>query len=160
MRPVRRDDLPELTRILKETGAFTVDEVDCALELLNNVLDDPTQKDYYVTVIEEGGKPAGYILFGPVPLTEGTWDIYWVATDPVHHGKGFGRKLFERTESDLRVLGARMICLETSSQGSYMRTRRFYEQAGYTEASRIRDFYRPGDDRLTYVKRLSDAKEH
>jgi hypothetical protein len=47
-----------------------------------------------------------------------------------------------------------LLCLETSSQGGYVRTRYFYEQAGYVEESCIRDFYKPGDDRLTYVKRF------
>jgi hypothetical protein len=47
-----------------------------------------------------------------------------------------------------------MVCLETSSQGGYSRTRSFYEKAGYLLESRIRDFYKPGDDRLTYVKRF------
>jgi hypothetical protein len=52
-----------------------------------------------------------------------------------------------------------MICLETSSQGGYERTRRFYDQAGYVEEARLRDFYKPGDDRITYVKRFSCREE-
>ena len=55
--------------------------------------------------------------------------------------------------------GARLVCLETSSQGGYQRTRRFYDQCGYLEESRLRDFYKPGDDRITYVKRFSADKE-
>ncbi|MFN8582815.1 MAG: hypothetical protein U0163_17795 [Gemmatimonadaceae bacterium] len=45
------------------------------------------------------------------------------------------------------------LCGDSSLDG-YERTRRFYEHAGYVAESRIRDFYRPGDDRFTYVKRF------
>ena len=65
MRSLRREDLPHLIRILNETGAFTDVEVGCAVELLGIVLDDPNQKDYVVAVAEDGGRPAGYVLYGP-----------------------------------------------------------------------------------------------
>ncbi len=155
MRSLEPADLPELERILRATGAFNAEEVDCAMELLHIVLDDPAQQDYLVAVAEEAGNVAGYILYGPVPLTAGNFDIYWIATDPAVQGKGIGRQLMEFAEADARSRGARMVCLETSSQGGYERTRRFYDQAGYIQESCIRDFYKPGDDRLTYVKRFS-----
>ena len=154
LRSLKPEDLPALTRILRETGAFTEAEVDCALELLHTVLDQPRQQDYLVLVAEAEGMPVGYILYGAVPLTLGNYDIYWIATDPAIQGRGHGRQLLSRVEADLRAQGARLICLETSSQGGYERTRLFYERAGYLEESRIRDFYRPGDDRITYVKRF------
>ena len=154
MRNLLDSDLPELKRILIDTKAFTEAEVACAVELLEIVLKDGTQQDYQVIVAEHDGRVAGYVLFGPVPLTEGTSDLYWIATDPILHGKGVGRLLMEETERRLKMQGVRMLCLETSSQGSYTRTRRFYEQGGYIEESRICDFYRPGDDRVTYVKRF------
>ncbi len=155
MRSLEAADLEPLQRILQATGAFTEDEVACAIELLETVCSDPRQRDYLVTVTEHDGQAAGYILYGPVPLTEGNFDIYWIATDPNVQGQGFGRKLLAHAEADIRFRGGRMICLETSSQGGYARTRRFYDNAGYLEESRIRDFYRPGDDRLTYVKRFA-----
>ena len=159
MRNLRREDLPDLIRVLNETGAFNDVEVGCAVELLGIVLDDPNQKDYIVAVAEDGGRAIGYVLYGPVPLTEGNFDLYWIATDPKVQGRGFGRRLLADAEADVRTRGGRMICLETSSQGGYERTRLFYEQGGYVEESRIRDFYRPGDDRITYVKRFSTKEK-
>lgn len=161
MRSLRRNDLPRLEQILlnlRQAGNFTAAEVDCALELLNIVLDQPHQPDYLVLVAEDHGQIQGYILYGPVPVTEGNFDIYWIATDPKAHGKGYGRQLMEAAETDLRGKGARMICLETSSQGNYQRTRRFYDNAGYQVESIIRDFYKPGDDRITYVKRFASKE--
>lgn len=154
MRKLRHDDIPLLEEILVATEAFTDDEVAIALELLETVLNDPNQQDYEVAVADIGDHVAGYVLFGPVPLTEGNYDLYWIAVDPNSQGSGVGRRLMKHVEEQVRQRGGRLLCLETSSQGGYLRTRKFYEQAGYVEESCIRDFYKPGDDRLTYVKRF------
>ena len=154
MRKLRHDDIPLLEEILVATGAFTDDEVAVAVELLETVINDPIQQDYEVAVADIGDRVAGYVLFGPVPLTEGNYDLYWIAVDPNSQGSGVGRRLMKHVEDQVRQRGGRLLCLETSSQGGYLRTRSFYEQAGYVEESRIRDFYKPGDDRLTYVKRF------
>ena len=159
MRDLQSSDRPQLEQILVSCNAFTSAEVACALELLDSVLNNPDQQDYEVVVAEIADQVAGYVLFGAVPLTQGNFDLYWIATDPELHGQGFGRKLMAETEERLQVRGARMLCLETSSQDFYQRTRRFYEQGGYQEEARIRDFYRPGDDRITYVKRFSGSGE-
>jgi ribosomal protein S18 acetylase RimI-like enzyme len=154
MRKLRHDDIPMLEEILVATGSFTDDEVAVALELLETVINNPRQQDYEVAVADVGGRVAGYVLFGPVPLTEGNYDLYWIAVAPNSQGGGVGRRLMKHVEEQVSQRDGRMLCLETSSQGGYLRTRSFYEQAGYVEESRIRDFYKPGDDRLTYVKRF------
>jgi ribosomal protein S18 acetylase RimI-like enzyme len=154
MRKLRNDDIPQIEEILVATQAFTADEVSIAIELLETVIKSPLQQDYEVVVADVGDHVAGYVLFGPVPLTEGNYDLYWIAVDPNSQGGGVGRRLMKHVEEQVRQRGGRLLCLETSSQGSYLRTRKFYEQAGYVEESCIRDFYKPGDDRLTYVKRF------
>ena len=154
MRTLRDDDIPQLDEILRGTGAFSDAEVEVALELLDVVRLDQSQQDYEVVVDEHGGRVTGYVLFGPVPLTEGTYDLYWIAVDPQAQGSGVGRRLLYHVEQVVKQRGGRLLCLETSSQGSYQRTRLFYERAGFTEESCLRDFYKPGDDRLTYVKRF------
>ncbi|MBN2791485.1 MAG: GNAT family N-acetyltransferase [Desulfuromonadales bacterium] len=155
LQPSDLTGLEKILRLLEETGAFTAPEVECALELLRIVLDQPEQQDYQVLVTEHDNQPAGYILYGPVPLTVGNFDIYWIATDPRLHGQGFGRRLMSGAEQDMRQRGARMIGLETSSQGSYVKTRAFYDKSGYRQEALIKDFYKPGDDRITYIKRFS-----
>lgn len=159
MRELFSTDLPALSVILHDCGAFTEVEIACATELLEIVLNDPQQQDYQVAVAEQDGQVSGYILYGPVPLTEGTYDIYWIAVAPQAQGRGVGRQLMAHAEEQAKIARGRMICLETSSQGHYQRTREFYRQAGYQEESRIRDFYRIGDDRLTYVKRFTDMED-
>jgi ribosomal protein S18 acetylase RimI-like enzyme len=87
-------------------------------------------------------------------MTEGTFDVYWMAVAPWEQNKGYGKRLVAWVEDKIRGLHGRMIVIETSSQPKYEPTRRFYMRAGYKEISRIPDFYRKGDDRIIYVKYL------
>jgi GNAT superfamily N-acetyltransferase len=70
-------------------------------------------------------------------------------------GRGYGRELVGWLEDAVRKAGGRMILIETSSQPKYEKTRRFYTGLDYKEISRIPDFYRKGDDRITFVKYFS-----
>jgi len=47
-----------------------------------------------------------------------------------------------------------MIIIETSSQPSYIRSRNFYLSLGYKEAAIIPDFYKNGDHRIIYIKKI------
>ena len=154
MRELKLSDLPDLERILRITDAFNEEEVACAMELLDTVLHNPDQRDYLVAVAEVAEAVAGYVLYGPTPLSSGNVTLYWIAVCPQTQGQGVGQRLMAQVERYCQSLQGRLICLETSSQGSYERTRTFYRKAGYLEESCIKDFYKIGDDRITFVKRL------
>jgi ribosomal protein S18 acetylase RimI-like enzyme len=155
IRPLQSADRPAVAEIVYAVGNFKPLEIDCALELVDIYLNNKDQNDYRVVVAEdEHGKVLGYTCWGPVPLTTGTFDLYWIATHPDAHGLGFGRALMLFVEERVREEKGRLLVLETSSKESYGNTVRFYFRLGYEEASRIRDFYDVGDDKLTFVKRL------
>ncbi len=69
--------------LIRATGFFTDAEVEVAEELLDIYLGKPGQTDYHVAVIENGEKAvAGYMTWGPTPLAEDAYDIYWMAVAP------------------------------------------------------------------------------
>jgi ribosomal protein S18 acetylase RimI-like enzyme len=139
--------------IIRSTGMFTPDEIQVANELVDITLDQPGQRDYAVVVVEdENGQVVGYLTYGPTPLTDGTYDLYWMAVSPEAQGRGLGKELVRWLEKQVAEAGGRLILIETSSQPKYEKTRQFYLGLGYEEASRIPDFYRAGDSRITYVK--------
>ncbi|MFH1651146.1 MAG: GNAT family N-acetyltransferase [Chloroflexota bacterium] len=154
MRPLRRADKPALMAILQRTPEFKPSEVAVAEEVLDSCLHDPVKSGYcsLVAALPEG--VAGYICYGPTPLTEGTWDLYWMAVSPEKQGQGIGRALLGAAEEHIRREHGRMAVIETSSQPAYARIVRFHEHCGYREVGRVPDFYAPGDDRLLLVKRL------
>ncbi len=155
VRPMTPEDREIVLDIIRTTEMFTSAEIPVAQELIDIYLDQPTQKDYSLAVVENGsGAVAGYVAYGPTPLTEGTYDLYWIAVAPDQQGRGFGRELMDYLEEEAAAGGGRMILIETSSQPKYEPTRRFYAGLGYREVSLIPDFYKPGDNRITYLKRI------
>jgi len=151
-----REDRRTVLDIVQTTEMFTPDEIAVAGELIDIYLDQPEQQDYCLVVAEnKDGRVVGYLSYGPTPLTEGTYDLYWMAVASGEQGRGYGRELVGWLEEEVRAAGGRMILIETSSQPKYEKTRRFYTGLSYQEVSRIPDFYRRGDDRITYVKYLN-----
>ncbi len=156
IRELRPGDRAAVEQIIRGVGNFNPAEVDCALELVDIYLQNPNQKDYKVVVAEDpAGGVVGYTCWGPTPLTHGTYDLYWIATHPGVQGRGVGRELMVYVENQVREENGRLLIIETSSKESYGKTVGFYRRLGYEEASRIRDFYDVGDDKLTFVQRIS-----
>lgn len=127
--------------------------MDCALELIDAAA-QPNSKDYQVMVAARDGKIVGYVCYGPTPMTDGTFDLYWIASDPQVRGQGVGAALVSAMEGDIRRRQGRVIRVETSAMEAYGPTRGFYAAMQYKEESRFRDFYKPGEDLITLAKRL------
>ncbi|WP_052519077.1 GNAT family N-acetyltransferase [Archangium violaceum] len=124
-----------------------------AIELVDLAL-EPNNPDYKILVADRDGTLVGYICYGPTPMTEGTYDLYWIASDPAVRGQGVGASLISGMEADLRRIQARIIRVETSATEAYGPTRGFYASMKYTEEARIRDFYKVGDDLIILTKRV------
>jgi ribosomal protein S18 acetylase RimI-like enzyme len=153
IRPLAPADRPQLADLLARIETFTQPEVACALELIDLALDS-TNKDYQVLVAVREGKVVGYVCFGPTPMTDGTFDLYWIASAPEARGQGVGAGLVSAMEGDIRRRKGRLIRVETSAMEAYGPTRGFYASMQYREESRFRDFYRVGEDLIILAKRL------
>ncbi len=159
LRPMTGGDREQVIGLIKATRFFLPDEIKVAEELIDIYLNQPEQQDYKIEVVEDQtGKVAGYITYGPTPLTEGTWDLYWIAVSPEVQSQGYGRLLVRHLEDEVKENGGRLVIIETSSQPKYLPTRKFYEKLGYREMARIPDFYRSGDDRVIFGKYLEEKE--
>ncbi|HVT61625.1 MAG TPA: GNAT family N-acetyltransferase [Thermoanaerobaculia bacterium] len=163
IRPLEPRDRQRILDIVTATGNFTAAEIATAMEVVDEAIAHPagsTGGDYRAYVLEDdAGRVAGYECHGPTPLTDGTYDLYWIAVDPATQGSGYGRALLAFAERDVRDHQGRLLLIETSSQESYGATIRFYEKSGYPLAARIKDFYRPGDDKLIFAKHLGPGEQ-
>ena len=155
IRPMIKRDLSAVRLISKNTAEFTPDEVELAGEVVDAYLANPGGSGYFALVAEIESEIAGYICYGPTPITDGTWDIYWIAVDRHIQGKGIGRRLMNAAEEQIRQARGRLILVETSSKPGYEKTNAFYQHIGYKESCRIKDFYMVGDDQIVYEKRFS-----
>ena len=155
IRPFQNDDLKPLVDLVVATGVFRPEEVDVAKELMQVVAEQPDQKDYVIACYaDEQNRARGYYCVGHTPMTESTYDLYWIAVDPQAHGQGIGKQLLRHCEEYVKSCGGTLIVAETSSQAKYGNTRKFYEHNHYTEASRINDYYARGDGLVVYIKYL------
>lgn len=153
VRPMVAGDKSAIMRMLRNMPEFKPLEVVVAEEVLDDYLHNSIRSGYYVFVAEIKSLVVGYICYGPTPLTEGTWDIYWLAVAPNHQSKGIGKSLLSFAEENIKETRGRMALIETSSRPEYEATARFYLTQGYQLTCRIADFYAPGDDKLILIKR-------
>ena len=151
-------DPTTLGEILTTTGFFRPEEVEIGVELVREALDRGAgASGYHFLIAELPGRVVGYSCFGPIPLTDGSWDLYWIAVDPDQQGRGLGRQLLARSEHRIRELGGRRLFVDTSARPDYAPTRAFYRACGYHRAAGLRDFYAPGDGKVVFRRDLADA---
>jgi ribosomal protein S18 acetylase RimI-like enzyme len=162
IRPMVAADRGGVFRILENAGNFTPEEVATALELIDEWLELGEHSGYLTYVLESQGDDSaevlGYVCFGPTPLTESTYDLYWIAVDKSQHRGGVGKKLMKFAEEEIARRGGRLLLIETSSQETYGGTIQFYERTGYELVGKIKEYYKPGDDKLIFVKRLASPE--
>jgi GNAT superfamily N-acetyltransferase len=144
----------KVAELLADTPEFTPADVAIALELVDAALSDPERGDYRFLISEGDGRILGYACYGPTPMTEGCWDLYWLVVARGARRGGIGRELLAAVEDALRRATARLVRLETAGLPSYAAARMFYATHAYQLAGQIRDFYHPGNDLHIYVKYL------
>lgn len=153
---VRPSDRGAVRSIVERTGFFLDDEIDVAVELVEEHLARGQAWGYHFVFAEFEGVVVGYACYGPIACTAASYDLYWIAVDPTQQGQGIGRQLMRATESQIVAAGGRRIYIDTSGQPKYAPTRAFYERSGFRCAARLVDFYAPGDDRLIYEKVIAE----
>ena len=156
IRSLFKKDRARLLSMLIKTRAFTSAEIDVAMELIDIVLKDPIQKDYQIyCMVDDQDQVIGYICYGPTPMAQGTFDLYWIAVDPDFQEQGVGSKLLSFLEELVKAEGGRLILADTSTIPHYEKTLKFYIKNGFQEVGRVPDYYHPGNDRITFCRRLT-----
>lgn len=167
IRRLEERDREQVLEAVRATENFNPEEVAIAEELIEIVLTQPDQKDYFAFVCTMGSDAlgaaskadsavAGWLLLGPTPATVGTYDMYWIVVHPAYQGRGVAQALDEHAVSFVKERHGYWLIAETSSQPSYERPRAFYIKQGYSVLSRIPDYYKPGDDLIVFGKRVAE----
>ncbi len=153
IRKFEKEDVKPLESIVRATGVFREEEVAVAVELMEIAVKEKDQKDYCLySYVDEQGRVQGYYCMGPTPMTNSTYDLYWIAVHPKLQKKRIGHELLEHCEAQVKAMGGTLLMVETSSQTKYEPTRRFYVRHQYHEEARIKDYYAQDDDLVIYSK--------
>ncbi|MCX5860471.1 MAG: GNAT family N-acetyltransferase [Proteobacteria bacterium] len=151
----RPSDREAVRKILLSNKYFFDFEIAVAEELIEERLTRGPVSGYHFFFAEIENRVVGYACYGPIPCTQKSFDLYWMAVSEELRGQGIGSRILAETEKAILKLGGERVYIETSSRPDYGPTRRFYEKTNYRLASRLDDFYAPGDAKLTWEKNLA-----
>ena len=147
-------DVDSIRSIVRSSGFFSTEEVEMAVELVQENLSKGESSGYYFLFVEINERIVGYSCYGPIPCTKESYDLYWIAVLHEFRGRGIGRDLLQRTEEKIGEMGGRRIYVDTSSREQYEPTRSFYRAGGFEQEAVLKDFYSHGDDKVIYVKQV------
>ncbi len=154
LRPTVPADTPALLALTAGTGVFKSHEVETLDEVLADYHAEAHELGHRAYTWDEGGEVIGFVYYGPAPMTDRTWELWWIVVGKARQGAGLGRRMLEYVEEDVRQHAGRVLLIETSSLPHYEPTRRFYLKYGYTLVAQIPDYYADGDDKVIFSKRI------
>src|SRR5512134_33626 len=138
--------------LVRATGVFSPAEVAVARELVEERVTRGPASGYEFLFVEDEQGLLGYACWGPIPCTEKSFDLYWIAVRPERQGGGVGKRILAAAEEEIARAGGARIYVETSTRAAYDPTRAFYERCGYARAATFDDFYALGDGKAVYLK--------
>jgi ribosomal protein S18 acetylase RimI-like enzyme len=148
-------DGPQIEDIALRAEAFGDEEVDALGAVWEEYLIlGPEDSGYNFLVDRDGDAIRGFVCYGRRDLTDGVYDLYYVAVDPDRRRQGTGRRLLTASEGEARQAGARMMIAETSAGAGRESIRELCLGAGYLVEATIQDFYAVGEDLAVMVKRF------
>jgi len=148
------EDMERVRKLVEVTGFFHQGEIEVAVELVRERLEKGDASGYHFVIAEHYGRLIGYTCYGPIPCTQSSYDIYWIAVHPDYQGRGVGRRLLKETERRIKSGNGLRVYVDTSQRVQYASTRTFYERCGYLMESLLPDFYAQGDGKVIYCKQL------
>jgi ribosomal protein S18 acetylase RimI-like enzyme len=151
-------DTDQIKRLALDNQMFEPDEMGDFDEMLTGFFNGTVDDHHWIVATGDNDMVAAAAYFAPEPFSDRMWNLYFIATAPDQHGSGAGTTLIEHVEHRLQALSedvARTLIVDTSSLDAYEQARVFYERRGFVEEARIRDFYGPGDDKVTFWKRIT-----
>jgi len=152
IRKFNNEDKNFIKSFLQKISIFKPKEIEVATELIDDVSLNGEKSHYKIFVYEIDKNPVGFYCIGQRPLTDGVFDLYWIAVDPDYQSRGIGKKLIESAENFIKEQKGRWLLAETSSKKEYENARKFYMRNKFSIIASISDFYAIGDDLIIFGK--------
>lgn len=150
IRPVIKSDVDEIKKVVDSSGLFPSEYLD---DMISDYFNNAETQDIWFTYIDNDVPTAiGYCV--PEKLTDGTYNLLALGVSPIAQRKGVASEMMKYIEQLLKNKGGRILIVETSSDEAQMGARHFYKQIGYIQEAVIRNFWKDGEDKIVFCKRL------
>ncbi|PKN45873.1 MAG: acetylpolyamine amidohydrolase, partial [Deltaproteobacteria bacterium HGW-Deltaproteobacteria-17] len=99
-------DPDAVLHIVVSTGFFNAEEIQIAVELVDENLQKGAEKSgYHFVFMECGDEVMGYSCYGRIPGTLYSYDLYWIAIGKRWQRRGLGNRMMTATEERIRAAG-------------------------------------------------------
>ncbi len=150
IRPVIKSDVDEIKKVVDSSGLFPSEYLD---DMISDYFNNAETQDIWFTYIDNDVPTAiGYCV--PEKLTDGTYNLLALGVSAIAQRKGVASEMMKYIEQLLKNKDGRILIVETSSDEAQMGARHFYKQIGYIQEAVIRDFWKDGEDKIVFCKRL------
>ena len=150
IRAVIQADIDRLKEVVDSSGLFPSEYLD---EMIADYFNNPDTEEIWFTYLDNQTPTAiGYCV--PEKLTEGTYNLLAIGVLKESQGKGIAGEMMKHIEQLLKEKGGRVLIVETSSDPAQLAARSFYKKIGYTQEAVIRDFWKEGEDKIVFWKKL------
>ena len=143
-RPIVPADTPSLIVLSASSGLFEVEELGAIQDMLDDYHGTKVSNGHQIVAYDEGGTLLGIAYFCPKEFTDRVWELLMIAVDPARHLQ-IGSRMLLAVEEAIKTANGRLLLIETSDKSSFERTRQFYRKHGYSEVSRVSDYFTDRD---------------
>ncbi len=150
IRNVIAADIDALKKILDTSGLFPSEYLE---DMISEYLSNQGSEEIWFTYLQDE-QPVGFGYCVPEKLTDGTYNLLAIAVDKTLQHKGIGSKMVSYLEDELKRQQKRILLIDTSSSEEFVLTRSFYLKLGYTNVATIKDFWKEGEDKIVFYKKL------
>lgn len=150
IRVVTQSDTDGLKKVIDSSELFPSEYFD---EMISDYFNNPDTQDIWFTYIDNNKQVAiGYCV--PEKLTHGTYNLLAIGMSQDSRRKGVATEMMRYIEQLLKQNDGRILIVETSSDDAQIAARNFYQKIGYTQAAVIKDFWKDGEDKIVFWKKL------
>jgi len=150
IRIVTSTDIAGLKEVLDSSGLFPSEYLD---DMISDYLYNADSQDIWLTYLE-GNKHAAFCYCVPEKLADRTYNLLAIGVSQEYQRKGIASELMKYIEQLLKRKDGRLLIVETSSDIAQSSARKFYQKSGYNQEAVIRDFWKEGEDKVIFCKKL------
>jgi ribosomal protein S18 acetylase RimI-like enzyme len=150
IKAVTKSDIDGLKKVVDSSELFPSEYLD---EMISDYFNNPDTQDIWFAYIDNDQQVAiGYCV--PEKLTDGTYNLLAIGVSQDLQRTGIASQMMNYIEQLLKQKDGRILIVETSSDDAQIGARNFYKKIGYTQAAVIKDFWKDGEDKIVFWKKL------